>query len=86
MHPLVASRQREPLCVVSGHIVFFFSIFYLYTEPVYFILLCNMSNKILSYHTMALACSGISMWDAKIFELQKSLKICISEQQNVLLH
>ena len=53
---LVAARQREPLWVLyvlSPDILCFFSIFYLYTESVYFILLCNISNKTLPYHTSA---------------------------------
>ena len=52
---LASENSMGTLCVVSGHIVFFFSIFYLYTctESVYFILLCNMSNKILPYYMMA---------------------------------
>ena len=48
----MAARQREPiwlLYVLSLDILCFFSV-YLYTESVYFILLCIMSNKVLPYH------------------------------------
>ena len=38
------------MCCLRTYCVSFSSIFYLYTESVYFILLCNMSNKILPYH------------------------------------
>ena len=54
---LVAARQIEPLWVLyvlSPDILCFFSMFYLYTESVYFILLYNMSNKILPYNTICI--------------------------------
>ena len=40
------------MCCLRTYCASFSSIFYLYTESVYFILLCNMSNKILPYHTI----------------------------------
>ena len=39
------------MCCLRTYCVFF-SLFYLYTESVYFILFCSMSNKILPYHTI----------------------------------
>ena len=59
----MAARQREPLWVLyvwSPDILCFFSAFYLYTESVYFILLCNMSNKILLYYTKIIKTLNIS--------------------------
>ena len=47
------------MCCLRTYCVSFSSIFYLYTESVYFILLCNMSNKILPHHTIPLLANKI---------------------------
>ena len=52
------------MCCLRTYCVSFSSIFYLYTESVYFILLCNMSNKILPYHIEAplRSISSLTLW------------------------